>query len=98
MINGAAVRKGVIMERWILPYVIVNIVVFSMYGVDKYKAKHKKWRIPEATLLTAAVFGVLGAMAGMYFFRHKTKKSKFFVTVPVILVLEAILLVLFLWK
>lgn len=79
------------MEKWfILAYVVINIVVFCMYGIDKYKATHKKWRIPEATLIGAAVFGVIGALAGMYVFHHKTKKPKFYITVPVILVLEAV--------
>ena len=77
------------MEKWlILGYAVVNLVVFAMYGIDKYKATHKKWRIPEATLIGAAVFGVLGALCGMYLFHHKTKKPKFFITVPLILVLE----------
>lgn len=77
------------MERWfILAYVVLNVVVFALYGIDKYKAIHKKWRIPETTLLGAAVIGVLGALAGMYAFHHKTKKPKFYITVPVILVLE----------
>lgn len=77
------------MEKWLLlGYLAVNLIVFVMYGVDKYKATHKMWRIPEATLLTAAVFAVFGALAGMKFFRHKTKKPKFYITVPVILVLE----------
>ena len=77
------------MWKWlVLGYLIVNIIVFIMYGIDKYKATHKKWRIPEATLIGAAVFGVFGALAGMYLFHHKTKKPKFYITVPVILVLE----------
>ncbi len=77
------------MEKWlILAYAVINIVVFCMYGIDKYKATHKKWRIPETTLIGAAVFGVIGALAGMYVFHHKTKKPKFYITVPVILVLE----------
>lgn len=77
------------MGKWLLiGYFVVNLIVFAMYGVDKYKATHKKWRIPEATLIGAAVFGVLGALTGMKFFRHKTKKPKFYITVPVILVLE----------
>ncbi len=77
------------MWKWVLlGYLIVNIIVFVMYGIDKYKATHKKWRIPEATLIGAAVFGVFGALAGMYVIRHKTKKPKFYITVPVILVLE----------
>ena len=79
------------MEKWILlGYLAVNVIVFAMYGIDKYKATHKKWRIPEATLIGAAVFGVFGALAGMKFFHHKTKKPKFYITVPVILVLEIV--------
>ncbi len=82
------------MEKWfILAYVVLNVVVFVLYGIDKYKAIHKKWRIPETTLLGAAVIGVLGALAGMYAFHHKTKKPKFYITVPVILVLEVVLAV-----
>ena len=79
------------MEKWILlGYLAVNVIVFAMYGIDKYKATHKKWRIPEATLIGGAVFGVFGAVLGMKVFRHKTKKPKFYITVPVILVLELV--------
>jgi len=86
------------MEKWVLfPYLAVNLIVFVMYGIDKYKAKYKLWRIPEATLLGAAVLGVFGALTGMYFFRHKTKKPKFTITVPVILVLEVCVVLRFLW-
>ncbi len=77
------------MWKWLLlGYFVVNLIVFLMYGIDKYKATHKKWRIPEATLIGAAVFGVVGALAGMYIFHHKTKKPKFYITVPVIFALE----------
>lgn len=90
------------MGKWLLlVYLVVNLIVFLMYGIDKYKATHKKWRIPEATLIGAAVFGVFGALAGMHFFRHKTKKPKFYITVPVILVLEvaaAVCLYLFVFQ
>ena len=79
------------MEKWILlGYFVVNVIVFAMYGIDKYKATHKKWRIPEVTLIGVAVFGVFGALLGMKVFRHKTKKPKFYITVPVILVLELV--------
>ena len=82
------------MEKWIFPgYLAVNGIVFVLYGIDKYKAKHKLWRIPEATLIGAAVFGVIGALLGMKVFHHKTKKPKFYITVPVILVLELVLAV-----
>ena len=67
---------------------VINLVVFAMYGIDKYKAIHDQWRIPEATLLLAAVFGPIGALIGMRGFHHKTKKPKFYITVPLILIAE----------
>jgi uncharacterized membrane protein YsdA (DUF1294 family) len=62
----------------IIWYIIINIVLFSLMGIDKYKAIHKRWRIPEATLLTcSAIGGVIGGFAGMHFFHHKTRKWYF---------------------
>lgn len=78
---------------------LVNAVAFFLMLVDKAKAKKKKWRIPEATLIGSAIIGgSIGALAGMYTFRHKTKHPKFTVGIPVILVLQvaaAILIVKF---
>ena len=51
-------------KSFIIIFLIVNLVVFAMYGIDKWKAIHHKWRIPEATLIGAAVFGVVG-IAGL---------------------------------
>ena len=73
---------------FIILFLIVNIVVFAMYGVDKWKAIHHKWRIPEATLIGAAVFGVVGALLGMIVFHHKIRKPKFYISVPLIMILE----------
>ena len=71
---------------------IVNIVAFGMYGVDKQKAIRKQWRIPEAQLLgVAAIGGSVGALFGMQFFHHKTKKWKFRIGVPAILAVQLIL-------
>ncbi|MEY8426118.1 DUF1294 domain-containing protein [Lachnospiraceae bacterium 46-15] len=69
-------------------YLLINAVVFVLYGVDKWKAEHHKWRISEAALLGAALFGVFGALLGMYFFRHKIRKPKFFIGVPLVMLLE----------
>ena len=69
--------------------VIINAAAFLLMHVDKEKAKHKKWRIPEATLITVAVLGgSLGEWAGMYIFRHKTRHPKFVIGVPLILFTE----------
>ncbi|MFQ8902860.1 MAG: DUF1294 domain-containing protein [Lachnospira eligens] len=57
---------------------IINVVTFVLYGIDKWKAIHNKWRIREATLLiTALIGGSLGAFVAMQMFRHKTKKWYF---------------------
>lgn len=71
-------------------WLIFNVAAFAAYGIDKYKAVHHRWRIPEATLIGFAVIGVIGAMAGMKVFHHKTRKNKFRIGVPVIFVLECV--------
>jgi len=76
---------------------LVNLAAFALYGIDKRRAKRGKWRVPEATLLLIAVIGgSVGALAGMYLFRHKTRKPRFSVGVPVILAMQvAFFLLLF---
>ena len=76
-----------------------NLIVFCVYGLDKYKAKKDKWRIPEKTLLLLAFFfGGLGAFLGMRVFRHKTKHRLFTIGVPLCLLLNiAALYVLLFW-
>jgi uncharacterized membrane protein YsdA (DUF1294 family) len=75
-------------------FIIINLITFSIYGLDKYKAKKHKWRISENMLMMlAAVGGFIGAFLGMRFFRHKTKHLKFVVGVPVIAVVWIIVAV-----
>ena len=72
--------------------IIINIIAFGMYGIDKQKAIKKQWRIPEAQLLVvAAIGGSAGALLGMQFFHHKTRKWKFRLGVPMILAVQLIL-------
>ena len=73
----------------IIVLIIWNIIVFAMYGLDKQKAQQRKRRISEATLLlSAALMGGIGALLGMYVFRHKTKHIKFKIGVPLLLILN----------
>ncbi len=88
-------------DIWIIILVylaIVNLVGFIIMGVDKIKAKRRKWRIPEATLfLVAVIGGSIGSIAGMYIFRHKTKHLSFVIGMPVILFVQIVVaLVLYL--
>jgi uncharacterized membrane protein YsdA (DUF1294 family) len=65
-----------------------------MYGIDKWKAKHNKWRIPEATLLGLAVVGgSVGAWLGMKVWHHKTMHKKFKYGIPFILMVTVVSLV-----
>mgnify|MGYP000658285553 CR=1 FL=1 len=73
--------------------ILINIITFVIYALDKYKAIHHAWRIPERTLiLLAAIGGSVGALSAMYTVRHKTKHNKFRIGVPVILVIQIIVL------
>lgn len=76
----------------IIYLIVINIIAFLAMYIDKRKAKYGKWRIPEQTLFVLALIGgSIGAIAGMYTFRHKTKKLRFSVGFPVILILQIIL-------
>lgn len=70
---------------------VVNAVAFIVYGIDKYRARNAKWRIPEATLLMLAVVGgSVGAWLGMKAWHHKTRHMKFRYGVPVILLFQIV--------
>ena len=60
--------------------VIINLVAFALYYIDKQKAKRNKWRIKESVLLGVGFFGgAVGALAAMKLFRHKTQHFYFYV-------------------
>lgn len=84
--------KEIFTLKTILIYLlIINLIGFCMMWSDKRRAKWGKWRIPEQTLfVVTALGGGIGTIAGMYTFRHKTKKIKFTVGLPAILILEII--------
>lgn len=73
---------------------IVNLLAFILMGADKSKARRDKRRIPEKVLfLSAGIGGSLGAIAGMYAFRHKTKHLSFVLGLPAILLAQLVLAV-----
>ena len=74
----------------LIAYLLVNLIVFAMYGIDKAKAVRNEWRIPEKTLIGLAVLGAPGALLAMFVFRHKIRKPKFYISVPLILIAEII--------
>ena len=75
-----------------------NLLTFVTYGVDKWKARHNRWRIPEATLLLlAALGGSIGALLAMRVFRHKTQHKKFRYGVPALLLVQLAIACFFIW-
>ena len=69
-------------------YAVINILTFITYGADKLKAFRNKYRISEKTLLIMSAFGIFGALAGMFLFRHKIRKPLFLGGLPFILFIE----------
>ncbi len=78
------------MKMMLIYYLLaVNVLTFIVYGVDKWKARSGRWRVPEATLMgLAALGGSVGAWLAMQLFRHKTQKKKFRYGVPALFVLQ----------
>ena len=80
--------------NYLLIYLLtINLISFIAYGIDKRKAIKNKWRIKEATLLGLSfIGGSIGALMGMIIFHHKTKKPRFKIGVPVMLIIHLVIL------
>ena len=81
----------------ILIYIlIINVITFFMMWFDKHEAKIGDWRVPERTLfLLVLLGGGIGGIAGMYVFRHKTRKWYFKIGFPAILIMQIVLVIYF---
>lgn len=78
----------------ILYFIIINILTFILYFTDKRKAMHHRWRIPESTLIALSLLGgSFGAYLAMKIFRHKTKHPKFYITIPLMMILHTALII-----
>ena len=78
----------------IIYLLILNALGFLFMLIDKKRAKKNEWRISESTLFGVALLGgSIGAIIGMYLFRHKTKKMQFIIGLPVIFILQIILVI-----
>lgn len=76
---------------------VMSLIGFVIMGIDKRKAVTGQWRISENTLLLIAIIGGgIGSFLGMQTFRHKTKKIKFKIVLPLTaLIYAAVCLKLF---
>lgn len=83
------------MYKYILIYLlIINLLGAFVNIIDKQKAKHNRWRIPEATLW---LFGILGGSLGSYItmkaIRHKTKHRAFMIGMPLLTIIQTVVLI-----
>jgi len=85
--------KGLPLHVVLAYFITVNVLGLVLFGIDKWKAKHDKWRISEATLLSVtAIGGSIGAWVGMKVWHHKTMHKKFKYGIPLVMVLQFSLL------
>lgn len=84
--------------KYVFTYLlIINIATLCLYIIDKRAAIKQKWRIPNRVLIGFAAFGgTIGALIGMYSFRHKTKTKLYTITVPLFLIIQIIAVMLLL--
>lgn len=77
------------MKQWIWYLIVINILAFILYGIDKKRARDHAWRISERMLIGIALIGgSVGAIAGMLLFHHKTRHWYFRYGLPLILILQ----------
>ena len=82
------------MNYFLLYLLLINAAAFVLMRADKVKARKNRWRIPERTLIGSALLGgSIGALLGMYTFRHKTRHLKFTLGIPAILIAQIALAV-----
>ncbi|WP_373482528.1 DUF1294 domain-containing protein [Acetobacterium sp.] len=77
------------MNYFISYLVAVNLLAFIFFWNDKRRSKKEVWRIPEKTLIGLCLIGgSIGGILGMQVFHHKTKHALFVWGIPVILILQ----------
>lgn len=92
--NAIDLSKIFNLQNAIIYLILINIITFVVMGIDKKKAKFGKWRISESALFTLVLLGGgIGGIVGMYVFRHKTKKMRFVIGFPAILIFEIFVII-----
>ena len=84
------------LKAMLIYLLIINLIGFLIMLIDKQRAVHKEWRIPEKTLIGVSILGgAIGMLLGMSNFRHKTKHKKFTIGVPFILLMQICLIIFY---
>lgn len=73
--------------------IVFNIADFMIVGIDKFRSKRRRWRIPERIFfIVSALGGSVGVYAGLLFFRHKTRHRYFMLGIPMIIFIQIVIL------
>lgn len=82
---------------WLWYVAVINVAAFFAFGIDKARSRRVGvQRTPEKTLWILMVLGgTIGALLGMNYFRHKTKKLSFQAVAALILAAQIFLLYFF---
>lgn len=70
-----------------------NVATCILMGLDKWKAMHNRNRISEKQLLSCGgFFGSLGILLGMILFRHKIRKPRFYIIIPLFVIIQILII------
>jgi len=76
----------------------INLLTLALFALDKHRARRRRWRISEQSLL---FFCLLGGTPGAYWarkkFRHKTRKQPFSTRLHMIALLQTAACVGIIW-
>lgn len=79
----------------VIYYILINLLAFSLFGIDKSRARKGQWRIKESTLLLVSAWGgCFGGFLGMRTFSHKTRKAKFTLSMPLFILVHGVIIYL----
>ena len=83
--------KSMLTDHQFILLIGINLISFALFGIDKRRAIEGEWRISERNLLLGALVAPFGAFLGMRAFRHKVRKAKFAVTIPLLVAFHILL-------
>ncbi|MBR4255534.1 MAG: DUF1294 domain-containing protein [Clostridia bacterium] len=76
-------------------FLLISVVSIVVTVHDKNAAKKNKWRVKESTLLFLGfIGGAVFMLLTMLVIRHKTKKARFMVPLPLFAIIQIVALVL----
>ena len=95
--TGGAISLWLVLSWHLLAawLVMINLISFSFFGFDKWRARRQESRIPEKVLYGLVLAGGnVGGLGAMLLFRHKVRKRSFQLVFWGIVALQIIIVIL----